>query len=317
MAEHWEWLGHSEGKRRREFLNLISKVYVGEFPTEGSSVVDVIPLEEDPQLLNVVLRVTDDWAQSAALNPVLHTCLGTLRLNQTLKGSPERDDLDRDLLAIDLECQLRELGFYVGYMEGQQCNIALSKYPPGTYLLRRTKKDNFLRLSYVTEERNKKDIKHLQLKGKGREDANKIIADISKLDGPEYPFPYSPFKGDESEGDESEGDESGGEEEGPTCFEYGNHISDSDDNEEHQNERAQEIPVSKKARLQQMQEEQRSFRDEMTEMRTSMKRQDERQEEQGLYSIHLHVEVSPNLYLKRLRVSHLKRRHVQTRDFFL
>ena len=38
MADHWEWLGHSDGKRQREFLNLIFKLYGGEFPIEGSSV---------------------------------------------------------------------------------------------------------------------------------------------------------------------------------------------------------------------------------------------------------------------------------------
>ena len=90
---------------------------------------------------------------------------------------------------IDLETQLRRLEFYVGYMEGQQCNIALSKYPTGTYLLRRTTKDTFLRLSYVTKEGNhQKDIKHLQLKEK--EDANDIIDFISNMDGPTVP--YSP-----------------------------------------------------------------------------------------------------------------------------
>ena len=96
---------------------------------------------------------------------------------------------DEEAEVVDLETQLRELEFYVGYMEGQQCNNALWKCPAGTYLLRRSENDSFLRLSYVTKERNhQKDIKHLRLKEK--EDANDIIDLISNLDGPT--IPYSP-----------------------------------------------------------------------------------------------------------------------------
>ena len=91
---------------------------------------------------------------------------------------------------VDLETQLRGLEFYVGYMEGPQCNVALSKYPPRTYLLRKSKKDKFLRLSYMIEENNQIADKHLKLKE--MKAASEIIDYISKLDGPKSPFPYSP-----------------------------------------------------------------------------------------------------------------------------
>ena len=109
-------------------------------------------------------------------------------MSEPTKNSQESSE-SAETEVVDLETQLRELEFYVGYMEGPQCNKALSKYPPGTYLLRKSKKDNFLRLCYViTEERNKKDIKHLQLKEKN--DFDEIIDYISNLDGPT--IPYSP-----------------------------------------------------------------------------------------------------------------------------
>ena len=67
--------------------------------------------------------------------------------------------------AFSLEAQLSSLKFYVGYMEGQPCNVALSNDPPGTYLLRRkNKKDPDLRISFVTEETGPEKIKHLKIK---------------------------------------------------------------------------------------------------------------------------------------------------------
>ena len=114
-------------------------------------------------------------------NPVSNTSEPTNASHESLT--------DEEAEVVDLETQLRKLKFYVDYMEGQECNKTLSEYPVGTYLLRKTKKDSILRLSYIfTDERNKKDIKHLQLKE--MEDTNEIIDFITKLEGPT--IPYSP-----------------------------------------------------------------------------------------------------------------------------
>ena len=65
----------------------------------------------------------------------------------------------------DLEAQLSGLKFYMGYMGGNSCNIALSNDPPGTYLLRRrSKEDPELRISYVTKEKGHRGYSHLQIK---------------------------------------------------------------------------------------------------------------------------------------------------------
>ena len=104
--------------------------------------------------------------------------------------------------AVDLEAQLSKLKFYVGYLEGYPCHVALSNDPPGTYLLRRKgKEDHGLRISYVTEEIGQKRYAHLQIKEmedgriackqNNKQFTGKSIEElISQMDG--LRNPYSP-----------------------------------------------------------------------------------------------------------------------------
>ena len=106
--------------------------------------------------------------------------------------------------AVDLEAQLSKLKFYVGYLEGYPCHVALSNDPPGTYLLRRkSKEDPALRISFVTEENGQRGYKHLRIKemDDGRiackQNNKQCIAKsieglISQMDG--LRNPYSPKK---------------------------------------------------------------------------------------------------------------------------
>ena len=65
----------------------------------------------------------------------------------------------------EVSAQLSKIKFYVGYMGGKSCNLALSNDPPGTYLLRRkSKEEPDLRISFVTKKKCRRGHSHLQIK---------------------------------------------------------------------------------------------------------------------------------------------------------
>ena len=79
-TDFWESLGSTLQQRKDHFLELISYIEGGEFPTEGSNVVASFLKRADPNYTILLLKVSDAWADSATKAPVLRTVLGTLRL---------------------------------------------------------------------------------------------------------------------------------------------------------------------------------------------------------------------------------------------